>query len=367
MKLSNFSDASFLPIDRPYTLKGNGITIHPITLGKCSYVGNADVPCEIHRPEHILIGRFCSLAGNISFFMGNNHEYKKVVTTYPFDVNDVVEKIIAVANIPRSDYVPKERRLANKYQIIVGNDVWIGRGATIIGGVKIGSGAIIGTNAMVAKDIPPYAIAVGNPIKIIKYRFDDETIKKFLAIKWWNWDLKKIYENIPLMNNPEKFLEKHYRPELSKISYENIPGGVGIPVEKYLADGRQVYSFIADFRAPQPLWRRIISGFCKSDFTNAVLIIYLGEGVNQNDIAELKKFIAENKLPAENIIHCIPPIDNKIFSPYIIRNSTHFITTREMISLECMDYLWDTDVKIISALDENIFTGEPKVDWNIIK
>ena len=141
---------------------------------------------------------------------------------------------------------------------------------------------------------------------------------------------------------------------------------MGIPVEKYLADGRQVYSFIADFRAPQPLWRRIISGFCKSDFTNAVLIIYLGEGVNQNDIAELKKFIAENKLPAENIIHCIPPIDNKIFSPYIIRNSTHFITTREMISVECMDYLWDTDVKIVSALDENIFDGEPEVDWNKI-
>ena len=142
-------------------------------------------------------------------------------------------------------------------------------------------------------------------------------------------------------------------------------GGVEIPVEKYLAEGRQVYSFIADFHATQPLWRRVISGFCKSTSDNAVLIFYLGDA-NQGDIYNLKNFFIQNKMTDSKIIHCIPIIDNKIFSPYIIRNSTHFITTREMISLECMDYLWDTDVKIISALDENIFTGEPKVDWNIV-
>lgn len=225
--MANFNDSSFLPIDRPYNLSGNGITIYPITLGTCSYVGGADVPVDNDKPKHILIGRFSSLAGNITFSMGLNHEYKNVVTTYPFDVGNVVETMIRVANIPRSDYVPKQKRFANSYQIIVGHDVWIGNGATIIGGVKIGSGAIIGTNAMVAKDIPPYAIAVGNPARVIKYRFDEATIKKFLAVKWWNWDLKKIYENIPLMNDPEKFLEKHYSPELEKIPYEQINAGGG--------------------------------------------------------------------------------------------------------------------------------------------
>ena len=62
----------------------------------------------------------------------------------------------------------------------------------ILGGVKIGNGAVIGTGAVVAKNIPPYAIAVGNPARVIKYRFDEETIKKLLAVKWWNWDLKKL-------------------------------------------------------------------------------------------------------------------------------------------------------------------------------
>jgi len=83
-----------------------------------------------------------------------------------------------------------------------------------MGGVKIGNGAVIGANAVVAKDIPPYAIAVGNPARIIRYRFDKEMIKKFLAIKWWNWSLEKIADNFPIMNDPEKFLEVHYSPEL---------------------------------------------------------------------------------------------------------------------------------------------------------
>lgn len=85
------------------------------------------------------------------------------------------------------------------------------------------------------------------------------------------------------------------------------------------------------------------------------MIFYPGDA-NQADFDELKKFFAENTLTNHKIIHCVPPTGNKIFSPYIIRNSTHFITTREMISVECMDYLWDTDVKIVSALDENIFS-----------
>ena len=86
--------------------------------------------------------------------------------------------------------IPNKRR--NPCQIIIGHDVWIGHGVKILGGVKIGNGAVIGTGAIVAKNIPPYAIAVGNPARVIKYRFDEETIKKLLAVKWWNWDLKKL-------------------------------------------------------------------------------------------------------------------------------------------------------------------------------
>lgn len=84
-------------------------------------------------------------------------------------------------------------------------------------GIKIGNGSVIGDNAAVAKDIPPYAIAVGNPARVAKYRFDAETIKKLLEVKWWNWSLEKIADNFPLMNDVEKFLVAYYPPELENF------------------------------------------------------------------------------------------------------------------------------------------------------
>lgn len=97
-----------------------------------------------------------------------------------------------------------------------------------------------------------------------------------------------------------------------------------------------------------------------------MLLFFFGAGVNQNDIVEIKNFI--NSVGSSNvkIIHFIPPVEGKIFEPYLLRNSTHFITTREFINIDCLDYLYDTEVKIISALDEKIFDGEPEVNWEEI-
>lgn len=83
-----------------------------------------------------------------------------------------------------------------KGDTIVGNDVWFGQNVTVMPGVHIGDGAIIGANSVVASDIPPYAVAVGNPARVVKKRFDDETISKLLDLKWWDWDIEKISDNI---------------------------------------------------------------------------------------------------------------------------------------------------------------------------
>ena len=83
-------------------------------------------------------------------------------------------------------------------KVIIGNDVWIGSHALILGGVKIGDGAVIGAGAVVTKDVPPYAVVGGVPARIIKYRFSQEIIDKLLEIKWWNLPENILKENIKL-------------------------------------------------------------------------------------------------------------------------------------------------------------------------
>lgn len=80
--------------------------------------------------------------------------------------------------------------------IVVGNDVWIGYEAIILAGVTIGDGAIIGSRALVTKDVPPYTIVGGLPAKPIRKRFDEETIARLEALRWWDWDREKIKRSI---------------------------------------------------------------------------------------------------------------------------------------------------------------------------
>ena len=225
---------------------------HLFTVGKGSYFGEimlAIVP-RLRKVPNLLLGRFSSLADDIKFLTGVNHAYK-TVSTYPFDIGEVTEKIFGDTKTAQAFNIP------NHFQVIVGHDVWIGYGATIMGGVKIGNGAVIGAGAVVAKDIPPYAIAVGNPARVIKYRFDEETIKKLLAVKWWNWDAKKIADNLPLMNDVEKFLEANYSPALDAFPEDDI--------SRQLSFAGDVYHFIADFRAQNPLWLKVVRDFAESD------------------------------------------------------------------------------------------------------
>lgn len=90
----------------------------------------------------------------------------------------------------------------------IGNDVWIGGDCLIKGGVKIADGAVIGMGSIVTHDVGPYEVWAGNPAKMIKKRFDDETIKKLLAIQWWNWGEEKIKEYAYLMNDVPEFLKR---------------------------------------------------------------------------------------------------------------------------------------------------------------
>ena len=98
----------------------------------------------------------------------------------------------------------------NRY-VIIGNDVWIGEGVTIKGGIKIGDGAIIAMNSCVTKDVPPYAIVGGVPAKIIRYRFTDEQIRLLLDFQWWNKPIDWIQLHADEFENISDFINKHIK------------------------------------------------------------------------------------------------------------------------------------------------------------
>jgi acetyltransferase-like isoleucine patch superfamily enzyme len=95
--------------------------------------------------------------------------------------------------------------------VVVENDVWIGSQATIMSGVRIGSGAVIAARAVVSKDVPPYAVVAGNPARVVKFRFDDLTMRELLAISWWDWPDDKVREHIHqlMSGDVQGFIERH--------------------------------------------------------------------------------------------------------------------------------------------------------------
>jgi virginiamycin A acetyltransferase len=90
--------------------------------------------------------------------------------------------------------IPDAPKPISHDQITIGSDVWIGRNAVLLGGVCVGHGAIVGAYSVIAKDVPPYAVVVGNPAHVIRYRFDQSTITRLLALRWWDWDDDQIRE-----------------------------------------------------------------------------------------------------------------------------------------------------------------------------
>ena len=142
--------------------------------------------------DKLKVGKFCSIACGAKFlFTSANHKMHSI-STYPFPIF-FEEWGLDVANITSA--------WDNKGDIVIGNDVWIGYEAIVLSGVTIGDGAIIGTRAVVTKDVPPYTIVGGIPAKPIRKRFSDEVISKLLELQWWNWPENRIKENIDVIQS----------------------------------------------------------------------------------------------------------------------------------------------------------------------
>lgn len=158
-------------------------------LGDYSYLGPNS------RLIHTRVGRFCSIAANCIIGMGSHPlNYLSTSSIFTAPHNGLGQSWTKKAFF--EEYKP----------IIIGNDVWIGQRAMLIGGVKIGDGAVVGAGAIVTKDVPPYAIVAGVPARIIRYRFPDKVIAELQSLKWWDM--------------PEDVLKKHIS-SFQRPDYEN--------------------------------------------------------------------------------------------------------------------------------------------------
>jgi acetyltransferase-like isoleucine patch superfamily enzyme len=144
-----------------------------------------------NEPATLVIGKYCSLSVHIEILLGGNHR-PDFVTTYPFS---------AIADWPEARNI--EGHPSSNGDVRIGNDVWIGMGALILSGVTIGDGAVIAARAVVARDVPSYAMVAGNPASIVRMRFSDDVIQQLLRLRWWDWEFERVRRYIPLLMQPD--------------------------------------------------------------------------------------------------------------------------------------------------------------------
>ncbi len=169
----------------------NRVIDHPnIQIGDFTYASSFDSPGDwaarlapytyAGAPEKLRIGRFCQIAHGVRIITDSANHPMKGVSTYPFAIFDAARL---------RDYVDQLGALRDT---VIGHDVWLGDGAVILPGARIGNGVIVGAGAVVGGVVPDYAVVAGNPGRVIRRRFDDATIARLLALGWWDWPVARI-------------------------------------------------------------------------------------------------------------------------------------------------------------------------------
>ncbi len=159
------------------------------SIGDGTYIGNNSSIFECDK-----IGKFCSISHGVKIGL-SNHPLDHISTNALF-------YNASLKWVNQSTFNEQETK-----RCTIGNDVLISANATVLNGVKIGDGAVIGAGAFVNQDVPPYSIVAGMPAKVIRYRFDDEIVSKMLQLSWWDQDIALLKEKQSLFNDPETFLK----------------------------------------------------------------------------------------------------------------------------------------------------------------
>lgn len=174
---------------------------HPnIEVGEYSYYSDTGPdPVEDHAshmapylypgaPERLVIGKFCQIAHGACFVTSSANHFTGGLTTFPFPIFDPSQIGSYGADLA-----------AQAADTVIGHDCWIGRGATILPGTRLGNGVIVGASAVVGGDIPDFSIVVGNPGRVLRRRHDPQVIDRLIALAWWDWPIERILDAVPLL------------------------------------------------------------------------------------------------------------------------------------------------------------------------
>lgn len=291
-----------------------------------SYIVGAEIQSGINfnlslGVHCIQIGKYCALADNITFLVDLNHDYHSIFQGSPGFFN--------------LSPVPKTRK---KGTVILQNDVWIGRGVTIMSGVTIHNGAVVGAESVVTKSIPPYAIAAGNPAKIVGYRFTEEQRNKLNAIGWWNWSEELLRDRQSDFLLPvDGFTEKYEKAALEEWNQAE-------PID--LTDCSKNILLIADSKEPFSLWERIVTEFIEKGEKESRLIVY-----TQEDLSGLKHSIPFHKA---NVVFKNGTIEEL---RGLFAACQYFITTRKEDNILWTEYANHYDTKLLYGTDIPVFAN----------
>jgi len=162
-----------------------------VEIGEWTY-GSPTIFGVGESPLHI--GRYCSIALEVTIFLGYEHNVSWV-STYPFP------DPLLLGYFPEAASIRGHPR--TRGPVVIGNDVWLGHGATVLSGVTIGDGAVVGARSVVTSDVPPYSVVAGSPARVVRRRFDDDSVSRLLELRWWDWPQHVVAAAIPRLCSSE--------------------------------------------------------------------------------------------------------------------------------------------------------------------
>jgi len=278
----------------------------------------------------IAIGKTCSLAEKITFMIDLNHDYRSV----------------SQGDAPFLDAAKSPCKIHRKGSIILQNDVWVGHSATIMPGVILRNGCAVATNAVVTKDVPPYAIVAGNPARIIKYRFDEAVIDGLQRIAWWDWPPETLMARQKDFSLPaEKFVEKYLPCPDKTDEADHIP-----------RTGGKTVLFIPDIQAKYPLYPRVLAQYFEKDRPDAELLLYLPEeDSDPKTIGGLERFLKQYEAR-----DCLVTLQTgeTLDEPILFQMADYFVTTRcpQTVGRTCLADRYG--VRILFGTDAPIFPDD---------